>query len=100
MLTHMSRGSETSEADFVTGSILAIIIVSDRVPAISSLSRLSMPNSRMLTRSVPCHSGRTFLTTDTMLLAICWAGLGCGAVAVLLVVLVVLIAGLAATGTF
>src|SRR5215831_6193334 len=63
MLTHMSRGSDTSAADFVTGSKLAIMIVSDRVPSAGSSSRLSMPSSTMLTRSLPLHSGKTFLTT-------------------------------------
>src|SRR5579859_6412628 len=74
MLTHISRGSDTSAADFVTGSMLARIIVSERVPAIGSSSRLSIPSSRMLIRSVPCQSGRTVWTTaDAML-----AEIGCG----------------------
>ena len=46
----MSRGSDTSAADLVDRSMLASIIVSERVPAIGSSSRLSMPSSRMLTR--------------------------------------------------
>src|SRR5256885_5752590 len=75
MVTHMSRGKDTSAADFVTGSILAIIIVSERVPPIGSSSRLSMPSSRMLTRSLPDHSGNTFLTTLAMPLVSC-AGAG------------------------
>src|SRR6266498_1433272 len=67
MLTHRSRGSDTSAADFVIGSMLAIMIVSERVPEIGSSSRLSTPRSRMLTRSRPVHSGTTFLTTLAML---------------------------------
>src|SRR5579864_22299 len=80
ILTHMSRGNEISAADFETGSMLASIIVSDRVPAIGSSSRLSMPSNRMFTRSVPGQSGRTFFTTDTMFEATCCAGLGAAAV--------------------
>src|SRR5438445_1588817 len=68
MLTHMSRGSDTSAADFVTGSMLARMIVSERVPATGSSSRLSMPSSRMLIRSEPCQSGSTVFTTEAMLL--------------------------------
>src|SRR5437870_3032824 len=65
MVTHMSRGSETIAADFDTGSMLTTIIVSERVPTIGSSSRLSMPRTRMLTRSVPVQSGNTVLTADT-----------------------------------
>src|SRR5258708_6679255 len=64
MLTHMSRGSDTIAADFETGSMLSTIIVSERVPAIGSSSRLSMPRTRILTRSVPFQSGRTVLTAE------------------------------------
>src|SRR5258708_37449647 len=70
MLTHMSRGSETSAADFETGSILTRIIVSERVPAMGSSSRLSMPRTRMLTRSVPVQSGRIVLTAEARLVVI------------------------------
>src|SRR5579862_3215615 len=83
IVTHRSRGIETSAADFVTGSILARIIVSDRVPLIGSSSRLSMPRSRMLTRSVPCQSGSTFFTTLAMLV-VRSAGLAGGALGALL----------------
>jgi hypothetical protein len=78
----ISRGNEISAADFETGSMLASIIVSERVPSIGSSSRLSMPSSRMLTRSLPCQSGRTFFTTETMPCATWAAGLtgaACGA---------------------
>src|SRR5215470_9083137 len=81
--THISRGSDTIAADLATGSMLARIIVSERVPSIDSSSRLSMPISRMLTGSVPCQSGRTVLTTAARLLAICGgAGLELSAAAV------------------
>src|SRR5439155_2886273 len=70
MVTHRSRGIDISDADFVSGSMLASMIVSERVPLIGSSSRLSIPSNRMLMRSVPCQSGRTFLTTVTMLLEI------------------------------